>query len=122
MAKRRGKTKSTKSKLGIKGKLRKAQTQLAKKLEPVQRLRQRVCALNLAESAGRKTVSKAMRRDCAQRYPLKGGAPMNAGPMPAMPAPRAMPAPMPAQVVHFPRRAYPQVPPLAPSELPAFYD
>ena len=113
MAKRRGKTKSPKTKLGVKGKLRKAQVQLAKKLEPVQRLRQRVCALNLAESAGRKTVSKTMRRDCAQRYPLKGGAPMNAGPLPAMPGPRAMPAP---------RHTYAQIPPLAPSELPAFYD
>lgn len=89
MAKRKKKA----AKLGLKGKLRKVESQLSKKLVPVQRARQRVCALNLALSAGRKTVSKAMRQDCARRYPLRGGLPMSTGPLSPMPrdVPRAPP-------------------------------
>lgn len=87
------KRKKNAPKLGVKGKLRKVEAQLAKRMVPVQRMRQRVCALNLAVSAGRKTVSKAMRQDCARRYPLRGGLPMSTGPLSPMPAtPRAQPA------------------------------
>lgn len=83
------KRKKNAPKLGLKGKLRKVEAQLAKKMVPVQRARQRVCALNLALSAGRKTVSKAMRQDCARRYPLRGGLPMATGPLSPMSVPRA---------------------------------
>lgn len=65
--------KKAEKKMGVKGKLRKVEGQLRRKLVPVQRLRQRRCALQAAVSAGRKTVSKQMRAQCAREFPLHKG-------------------------------------------------
>jgi hypothetical protein len=70
--------KKTAKKLGIKGKLRKVQRQIAKAMKPVERLRVRECALEMAVNAGRKTVSKEMRRVC-KRGASRSTQPMRTG-------------------------------------------
>lgn len=74
--------KSTQKRIGVKGKLRKVEGQLRRKLVPVQRLRQRRCAITAAVAAGRKTISKQMRAQCAREFPLNKGPLAGADTMP----------------------------------------